>query len=146
IAEHFDGDYRLRFHLAPPILAPRDPVNGHLRKIEFGGWMLGVFRMLARFKRLRGTPMDPFSYTAERRLERGLIAEYEQTIATLLTNLTLDNRDIAVEIAQLPLSMRGFGHVKEAAVVSARARQTHLLARYRGEQSERQPVKIVEPA
>jgi indolepyruvate ferredoxin oxidoreductase len=144
IAEHFEGPYRLRFHLAPPLFAPRDPVNGHLRKLEFGGWMLGAFRVLARCKRLRGTRLDPFGYTAERRFERSLIVEYESTIATLLERLARDNAALAAEIARLPLSMRGFGHVKEAAVARARKRRDELLARYRGERTS--PVKIVTPA
>jgi len=144
IAEHFEGPYRLRFHLAPPLFAPRDPVNGHLRKLEFGGWMLGAFRVLARCKRLRGTRLDPFGYTAERRFERGLIGEYEATIGDLLERLTLGNRDIALEVARLPLSIRGFGHVKEAAAERAHARQRNLLARYRGER-EASSVKIVAP-
>jgi indolepyruvate ferredoxin oxidoreductase len=145
IAEQFEGDFRLRFHLAPPILAPRDPLTGHLRKVSFGPWMLGAFRMLARCKRLRGTRFDPFGYTAERKLERALIAEYRSTVEGLLERLSESNRGIAIGIARLPLSVRGFGHVKESAAEWARRRQDDLLARYRGERSE-SPVRIVEPA
>src|SRR6185437_5059769 len=65
----FEGDYTLEFHLAPPLLAARDPLTGHLQKRSYGPWMLRAFALLARFKRLRGTALDPFGRTAERRME-----------------------------------------------------------------------------
>ena len=127
LSARFEGDYRLRFHLAPPLLAKRDPVTGKPQKREFGGWMLGLLRLLARFKGLRGSSLDIFGYTAERRLERALITEYEQDIDTLLSQLTPGNLDAAIELARLPLQMRGFGHVKQASIEQARSRREQLL-------------------
>ena len=87
----FEGDYRLVFHLAPPLIAPRDPVTGELRKMRFGAWMLPVFRLLKSLRGLRGTAFDPFGYTAERRTERALIAEYEADIERVLAKLSPAN-------------------------------------------------------
>jgi indolepyruvate ferredoxin oxidoreductase len=127
----FEGDYRLNFHLAPPLLAKTDPLTGEPRKMQFGPWMLSAFGLLAKLKGLRGTPLDVFGRTAERRMERALIGEYERTMEALLAGLTPDNQALAVEIASLPEAIRGFGHVKAKSVVAARARQAELLARYR---------------
>jgi indolepyruvate ferredoxin oxidoreductase len=129
LEQQFEGDYVLKFHLAPPSLAERDPVTGHLRKREFGPWMLRAFELLARFKRLRGTRLDVFGYSAERRLERKLIADYEALIDSLLARLDARNLPQIAEIAALPLAMRGFGHVKERNIEKALARQAELLAR-----------------
>jgi indolepyruvate ferredoxin oxidoreductase len=115
----FEGDYALRLHLAP---------LGARRKRAFGGWTLGALRVLARMKRVRGSALDPFALTAERRLERALLAEYESTIRALLPALTPDNHAIAVEIAALPERIRGFGPVKRAAADAARAERERLLA------------------
>jgi indolepyruvate ferredoxin oxidoreductase len=127
----FEGDYRLEFHLAPPLLAARDPETGHLKKRSYGPWMLKAFAVLARFKWLRGTAFDPFGKSAERRMERRLIAEYETVIRELIANLAPDNHRIAVEIARLPERIRGFGHVKERAVQQAKAREAALLTAFR---------------
>jgi len=126
----FEGDYRVRFHLAPPLLAQRDPRTGHLRKREFGPWMMKAFALLAPLKRLRGTRLDPFGYTAERRRERALIGEYEHALGRLLDGLRPQNRDLAVEIAALPLGMRGFGHVKERNVQLVQSRGAILMQRF----------------
>jgi indolepyruvate ferredoxin oxidoreductase len=122
LAAQFEGDYRLRFHLAPPLLAKRDPATGKPLKREFGGWILGLFGLLAKFKGLRGGTLDIFGYTAERKLERGLITQYEQDIDVILGQVTPQNRAIAVEMASLPLKMRGFGHVKLANIEQAKRR------------------------
>ena len=113
LAAQFEGDYRLEFHLAPPLLAERDPVTGHARKRGYGPWVLRLFGLLARFKGLRGTAFDPFGYTAERRIERRLIVEYERTIERLLAALSPANHALAVDLASLPERIRGFGHVKQ---------------------------------
>ena len=84
----------------------------------------------ARFKRLRGTPLDVFGYTKERRLERRLITDYEVTVTRLLGGLSADSHALAVEIAKLPLAMRGFGHIKEANIVTAKDEEKRLLALY----------------
>jgi indolepyruvate ferredoxin oxidoreductase len=120
LEDAFEGDYAVRLHLAP---------LGARRKRAFGGWTLGVLRVLARMKRVRGSALDPFAHTAERRLERALIAEYESTIRALLPALTPDNHAGAVEIAALPERIRGFGAVKRATADAARAERERLLGR-----------------
>ncbi len=127
----FEGDYRLRFHLAPPLLARRDPTTGEPRKITIGPWMMGVFRVLARLRRLRGTPLDLFGHTQERRLERQLVGDYRATIRRIIADLRPDNQALAVEIASLPEAIRGYGHVKRASIAAVRAREEALLAAYR---------------
>ena len=107
--ETFEGDFKLKFHLAPPLLARRDPETGELKKREFGPWMLPVFRHLAKLKRLRGTPLDVFGYTQERRTERQLIKDYEATVATLIDAVTPENLALCVEIASVPERIRGYG-------------------------------------
>jgi indolepyruvate ferredoxin oxidoreductase len=131
LRRQFDGDISLRYHLAPPLLARRDPATGHLRKRVYGPWMGHVFRLLARLRRLRGTAFDVFGYTAERRLERKLIADYESLLRELAGSLEHDNHELAVVIASLPTQMRGFGHVKLRNIEAAKAREVELLARFR---------------
>ncbi|SJZ89985.1 indolepyruvate ferredoxin oxidoreductase [Enhydrobacter aerosaccus] len=126
----FEGDYRLSFHLAPPLFAERD-ASGQLKKREYGPWMLSAFRLLASLKGLRGTRFDLFGGTEERRMERRLIEEYEATIDSVLATLDQNNHALAVQIAQVPESMRGFGHVKEKNVKAAKTREASLLAAYR---------------
>jgi indolepyruvate ferredoxin oxidoreductase len=109
----FEGDIRLRFNLAPPLLSRIDPRTGVPRKREFGAWMLPVFRGMARLRGLRGTPFDPFGHTAERRMERSLIARYETTLDQLMTHGRADNRELVLALAALPERVRGYGHVKQ---------------------------------
>ena len=120
LRDQFEGDYTLRVHMAPPLLARKDPHTGIPRKQSFGPATITIMRMLARGKRIRGTWLDPFGYSAERRMERELIIEYRQTIATLLEHLSPANLAQAVKIAALPDSIRGFGHVKTAKVAQYR--------------------------
>ncbi|WP_304187035.1 indolepyruvate ferredoxin oxidoreductase family protein [Phenylobacterium aquaticum] len=116
--------------LAPPILAPKD-AQGRPKKIAFGGWMLEFgFPVLARLKGLRGTPFDLFGHSAERRMERQLITDYETDLDRLLKGFTPERGALAVQIAQVPQQIRGFGHVKDAAVVKARAEATKLWAQW----------------
>jgi indolepyruvate ferredoxin oxidoreductase len=130
LAQQFDGG-TLAFHLAPPLFARRDPVTGHPRKMRLGPWIVPVFRLLARLKFLRGTWADPFGYTAERKLERRMIEEYETLLLSrVLPGLTAQNLALAVEIASLPLSVRDFGHVKAAAERDASARLSGFLAQW----------------
>lgn len=129
----FDGWQRLDFHLAPPLLAERDPVTGHLNKRRYGPWIRHAFRLLARMKWLRGTAFDPFGRTAERRRERALIREYEQLLDEILVRLSPATYDTAVRLAALPERIRGFGHVKQAAIARFEAEKEVLLARLRGE-------------
>jgi indolepyruvate ferredoxin oxidoreductase len=135
IAGLFEGDYKLVFHLAPPLLAHTDSLTGEPRKMRFGAWMLPVFRVLRSMKRLRGTRLDPFGYSAERRTERALIEEYERTVAELLENLSPAHHALAVQIASLPEKIRGFGHIKMRSAEVARRKQAELLARFRATQS-----------
>jgi indolepyruvate ferredoxin oxidoreductase len=128
LQRRFSGAYKIHFHMAPPLLARRDRTTGHLRKQQFGAWMGKLFPLLARMKALRGTWLDVFGYSGERRAERRLIGEYQQTIDNLLAALTADNYERAVEIAALPERMRGFGHVKAGNIARAKQREAELLA------------------
>ncbi len=126
LADKFDRVRRISFHLAPPLLARRDPATGHPRKMRFGPWMLPVLRMLAKGKRLRGTRWDPFALTAERREERRLIADFEALLDEIAARLTPANHAAAVALASVPQSIRGFGHVKKASIDAARRREADL--------------------
>lgn len=121
LAKQFEGKARISFHLAPPIFSRRDPVSGELRKRKFGPWMFSAFRLLARMKRLRGTMLDPFGWTQERRMERAIIEEYEALVSSLSEKINEDTITKAIEIASLPMEIRGYGHVKERAVEAFRA-------------------------
>jgi indolepyruvate ferredoxin oxidoreductase len=127
----FEGDFRLEFHLAPPILAARDPATGHLKKRTYGPWMFQAFKLLAKLRRLRGTSLDPFGRTAERRLERRLIADYETMIGEISQALTLDNHALALELARLPAQIRGYGHIKDKSIERTKQREATLLATFR---------------
>ncbi len=105
--------------------------TGRLKKRAYGPWMLTAMRYLARLRRLRGTAFDPFGYSADRQTERALIGAYEATIAELLSGLSHDNHDLAVEIARIPEQIRGFGHIKERHLRAARQREAELLQAYR---------------
>jgi indolepyruvate ferredoxin oxidoreductase len=133
LRRRFEGDIRLSFHLAPPLIAARDPATGELKKRAYGAWMFNVFQVVARLRRLRGTRLDIFGYTAERRMERRLIAEYQAIISELAAGLSPDNHALALKIASLPEQIRGFGHVKARNAAKAKAREAELLALWRGE-------------
>jgi indolepyruvate ferredoxin oxidoreductase len=139
-SETFKGG-RTKVMLAPPILAPKDS-QGRPKKIAFGGWMLDYgFPILARLKGLRGTAFDLFGRTEERRTERRLLADYEKGLDRLLAELTPDRLPLAIQIAQAPLSIRGFGHVKEAALIKAKAEEARLWAKW--EQAVPNPKSLV---
>ncbi|HEY1091289.1 MAG TPA: indolepyruvate ferredoxin oxidoreductase family protein, partial [Burkholderiaceae bacterium] len=127
----FDGFERLSFHLAPPLMSRPGP-DGRARKIELGPWMRPAFKVLAKFRGLRGTKLDLFGMTAERRMERGLIKEYEALIDLLLAGLTADKLDVAVQLARLPEGLRGYGHVKLTHLATVRAQWSALLERWHG--------------
>jgi len=144
VASMFEGDYQLNFHLAPPLLARPDPVTGKPKKLRFGPWMMTAFRVLAKLRFLRGTALDVFGHTEERRTERALIGQYEQLVDELLGRLAADNHAVAVELARLPEDIRGYGHVKAQHLEKARTKQAGLLARFRGQSAAqviRMPVK-----
>ena len=144
LEKQFTSKPRLTFHLAPPLISRRDPQTGHLKKSEFGPWILPVFKFLAGLKRLRGSHWDVFGYTAERKMERKLIEEYRELISHLLRDIEIENYDTAVELARLPMQMRGFGHVKGANVEKTKQRQQRLLMQFRNGEAKSEPVRIVE--
>jgi indolepyruvate ferredoxin oxidoreductase len=133
----FEGDYKVVYHLAPPLFAKTDPLTGEPKKIKFGPWMGAIFRVLAALKGLRGTSFDVFSYTAERRMERALIAEYEADVEKLLAKLSTSNHSLAVQIASIPEEIRGFGHIKTRNVATARKKRTELLGKFETAHAER---------
>jgi TPP-dependent indolepyruvate ferredoxin oxidoreductase alpha subunit/Pyruvate/2-oxoacid:ferredoxin oxidoreductase gamma subunit len=128
--EEFEGDFKIKINLAPPLTARRHPDTGLPVKREYGGWVRGVFDILRRLKGLRGTAFDIFGYTAERRLERRLIEDYEELTRTLIDGLTPENHAVAVELAELAWEIRGFGHVKEGAIEQVKRREQELLAEF----------------
>jgi indolepyruvate ferredoxin oxidoreductase len=131
LAGQFDARGKLEFHLAPPLLARRDKTTGEPRKMKFGSWMLPVFRLLAKGKSLRGTAFDVFGYTAERKAERQMIADYEKLLDEISERLTTANHTTAVALATLPLDIKGFGHIKERNHKAVKAREAALLAELR---------------
>ncbi len=136
----FTGDFKLKFHLAPPLLSKRDPGTGHLIKREFPAWTLSLFGLLARFKFLRGTALDIFGMTAERKQERQDIEDYQQLLDQLLAGLDAGNYALAVQLAELPLQLRGFGHVKDGNRDKLELQRKQLLQQFSGENV----VKFVE--
>jgi len=131
LRSEFDGEVRLQFHLAPPLFAPRDRATGLPRKLTFGGWILPVFRALAKLKFLRGTAFDPFGYGRERRTERGLVKDYEAMLSEIISGLTPDNHHLATGLAAIPEKIRGFGHVKARHLAAAKAEEAALLEQFR---------------
>jgi indolepyruvate ferredoxin oxidoreductase len=129
LAEEFEPGVRLEFHLAPPILGKKD-AQGNPKKTAFGPWMLQAFSLLARLKRLRGTALDPFGYTEERRTERRLIGEYEGLIDYVAARLTPANHATAVALASIPEKIRGFGHVKARHLQAALAERDALQRQF----------------
>jgi indolepyruvate ferredoxin oxidoreductase len=134
IAAAFEGEPRLEFHLAPPIRGRRNE-QGEPVKSSFGPWMMLVFRLLASLKWLRGTPLDIFGYSRERRAERKLIADYEKLIEEILANLTPENHATAVALASIPEKIRGFGHVKMRHLQTAKSEEQSLLEQFRAGQA-----------
>ena len=126
----FEGDFKLHYHLAPPLIAPKND-RGELQKRSFGPWMLTAFKLLARLKGLRGTPLDVFGRTEERRAERALIDEYRASIDEVLSRLTLENHAVAVEIARVPEMIKGYGHVKARHLAVARPQWADLMVTFR---------------
>jgi indolepyruvate ferredoxin oxidoreductase len=143
VAAQFEGDYTLKFHLAPPIVAKPDPTTGEPRKREYGPWMLSAFRVLARLKGLRGTALDVFGRTAERKRERALVGEYETLIDELLRKLAPHNLALAVDLARIPEQIRGYGHVKERHLMLAKQAETVLLERFREAKATSLPPVVV---
>ena len=131
LRNQFAGWERLEFHLAPPLLARRDKRTGHLKKQSFGPWMMRAFKLLARLRFLRGSPLDLFGRTAERRRERQLLKDYEADLDLIEAKLTAENGATALALAAYPRKIRGFGHVKEAQARPALAERERLLDAFR---------------
>ncbi|MFT3928925.1 MAG: indolepyruvate ferredoxin oxidoreductase family protein [Spongiibacteraceae bacterium] len=128
--ESFEGDYELKIYLSPPMFSPIDKATGRPRKYALPGWVLKTFGLLAKFKSLRATALDPFGYTQERKAERDLIGHYRDTVQYVLQNLTQGNHSIAVDIAAIPEKIRGYGPVKMKAIEQAGLREKELLAQF----------------
>ncbi len=132
IANAFEGDnLRFEFHLAPPLLARTEEATGEPRKMSFGPWMLSLFGVLRHFKFLRGTPFDPFGYSAERRTERKLIEDYDALVSEIIGALTEQNHPVAVGLAVIPEKIRGFGPVKARHLQAAKADEASLREQFR---------------
>ena len=136
LKRQFSGDFTLTFHLAPPLIASRDPQTGHLKKGEYGSWVIKLFSVLAAGKRLRGTALDIFGWTEERRTERRLISEYEAVTERLLASINERNHHTAVHLAEVPEVIRGFGHVKVKSIEAAKSREAELLVMFESPEPE----------
>ena len=146
LREQFEGDFTLKFHLAPPLFSKKDSVTGHLIKKSFPQVTFQVFRLLARFKGLRGSALDMFGYTSERREERALISEFKIDISAMLAELSTDNIEHAIAIARLPESIRGYGHVKEASMAQAKLKKPGLFDRFYGRDNKVVRIYVQEAA
>ena len=131
VAAQFEGDYALHFHLAPPTLIRPDAASGVATKRSFGPWMEWAMRGLARLRFLRGSALDPFGRTAERREERALVGDYERLVEEMAERLDAAHHAAAIELARIPEQIRGYGHVKQRHLAAARAKQSEAMARWR---------------
>jgi indolepyruvate ferredoxin oxidoreductase len=136
VAATFESEnLRYEFHLAPPLLARKDPVTGVPRKMSFGPWLMRAFRGLAKLKGLRGTPLDVFGYTHERKTERQLVRDYEALLEEVVANLTPANHAAAIGLAAIPQKIRGFGHIKARNLETTKKEEANLLARFRSSEA-----------
>ena len=126
----FEGDYKLNFHLAPPIFSKKDAVTGELKKRQFGPWMMSAFRFLASRKGLRGGMFDIFKNTDERRMEQQLKVDYRRLIEEVVAKLAPHNHALAVQLGQIPEDIRGYGHVKERHFKAAKAKEAALKTEF----------------
>src|SRR5580693_1048199 len=128
LKDQFEGDVKISFNLAPPLLSSGVDALGRPKKRAIGAWLMPVFRTVAKFRFLRGTALDIFGHSADRKLERELIAIYENDVATVIGTLSPVTIDTAVELLSLPDRIRGYGPVKEKAAKDAKARHAQLVA------------------
>jgi indolepyruvate ferredoxin oxidoreductase len=129
IEDTFEGDIKLHLNLAPPLFAKKD-ADGHLIKQEYGAWALPAIKTLRHLKFLRGTALDVFGKTEERKMERALIEDYKRDIETVVSKLSVGNHVQAVQFARLPEHIRGFGHVKEKHVANVKAQWAELMEKF----------------
>jgi indolepyruvate ferredoxin oxidoreductase len=146
VAAAFDGKLRYEFHLAPPLLARTDPNTGRPKKMSFGPWIKPAFGVLAKFKFLRGTALDPFGYSEERKLERKLVVDYAANLEELIATLAPQNRALAIAVASIPEKIRGFGPIKQRSVTAAKAEEAVLLTRLRNAVKSGEPAPIAAAA
>ena len=132
LSAEFSGNYKLRFHLAPPLLCKPDPSTGKITKREFGGWVLPIFSLLAQFRFLRGTKFDPFGYSVERSAERNDLSRYLDLLSVIMTELNTSNYEDAIALAKLAKGLRGFGYVRTKNRQQLVAEQDRLLAKFLG--------------
>ena len=132
INETFEGNFKINFHLSPPIFYTQDKVTGRPLKINFGSWIMILFKFISMFKFLRGTYLDPFGYFKERKIERLLINSYKERILEICSKLTIENYALAVEIASTPDQIRGFGYIKEKNIVIAKRCEDKLMTAFNG--------------
>ncbi|WP_163834642.1 indolepyruvate ferredoxin oxidoreductase family protein [Spartinivicinus ruber] len=142
IDQQFEGNYKVAFHLAPPLLSKRNPATGLPEKRQFGPWLKPLMKGLAQLKWLRNTPFDPFSYTSDRKLEKMLINNYEEDIALILEKLNLFNYEIAIQIAKLPSKIKGFGHIKEQSYQQVHQEFEELLKHFRS-RTQASPAQFI---
>ena len=142
VAAQIEGDFTLRFHMAPPVFNRPDPATGVARKSRFGPWLMKAMRVLAKMRRLRGTALDVFGRTAERKMERALVGDYEAVVAEIVARLAPANHATAVELASVPEHIRGYGHVKARHVAAAKTREAALLAAFRSPQGAARPATV----
>jgi len=135
--DQFEGNFKLQFNMSPPAIAPKDKVTGLPKKMQFGAWMLPAFGLLAKMRFVRGTAFDLFGRTAERKMERQLIVDYENTVGELLGSLNSDNHALAIQIASIPEQIRGYGYVKEEHLEKAKACEADLLNTWRAGATEK---------
>ena len=150
LKENFAGDYELEFNLAPPLLSRFDKDLGRPRKMKFGGWMHKAFGVLAKLKFLRGTALDVFGYTAERKMERALISEYEKLVDEVVGKLNAENHAAAIELLNYPDRIRGYGLIKDANVEEAATVRAQALQRFHnpkaGTRGAAVEVEVFDPA
>ena len=140
LEEKFAGDYKIKFHMAPPLISKRDPISGHLKKREFGGWMLSALKMVSLFKGMRSSPLNPFGYSQERKEDKAMLDQYEGVLNQIIDGLSENNKEAALEMARVPEFIRGYGHVRTQNIESAVRRWKSLDDQFRN------PKKIIKVA
>jgi indolepyruvate ferredoxin oxidoreductase len=146
VAASLEGDLKFEFHLAPPLLARKDPATGRPKKMSFGPWIKPVFSLLAKLKFLRGGLFDPFAHSLERKMERMLISEYIAILEEVEAGVKSENRALAIALLSVPMKIRGFGPVKMRSVTAARAEGAALLSRFRHSTKQNPPSSLAAAA
>jgi indolepyruvate ferredoxin oxidoreductase len=123
----FEGDFKVHFHLAPPIMNRGTDAQGRPRKRQFGPWMFRVFKLLAKFRVLRGTPVDPFSYSSDRKMDRAQLKDYQQLVERIVSELDASNYDTFLQLAELGSEIRGYGPVREQAAEAVQEKHSQLI-------------------